>query len=118
MDSLNTLIILLLLVTVCIASSSYLFRALRQERQLASLVGLLCFAMGFSLLIIDLILISFLHGPQHIPDYLLFNRLVSDSGFAGRWMLTVYLFIATGFGISIYQLARETIKKFNMKNKS
>jgi len=43
----------------------------------------------------------------------LFNRLVSDTGFAGRWVLTVYLFISTGLVISFYLLARNLITKFN-----
>jgi hypothetical protein len=66
--------------------------------------------------VLDLLLITFTHGPQYIPDYLLFNRLVSDTGFAGRWMLTVYLFICTGIVISIYLLARNMITKFNKNN--
>ena len=54
-----------------------------------------------------------IHGPQHIPDYLLFNRLVYDTGFAGRWVLTVYVFISAGFAVSIYQLARKLLTKLN-----
>jgi hypothetical protein len=68
------------------------------------------------LLVLDLLLITFTHGPQYIPDYLLFNRLVSDTGFAGRWVLTVYLFICAGIIISIYLLARNLITKFNKNN--
>ena len=66
--------------------------------------------MGIFLLLLDLLLITFTHGPQYIFDYLQFNRLVSDTGFAGRWVLTVYLFFATGFIISIYLLVRNLIK--------
>jgi hypothetical protein len=53
---------------------------------------------------------------QYIPDYLLFNRLVSDTGFAGRWVLTVYVFISAGLGITIYLLARNLITQFNSRN--
>jgi len=52
---------------------------------------------------------------RYIPDYLRFNRLVADTGFAGRWVLTVYLFISTGLVISIYLLARNLLAKFNKK---
>jgi len=103
----------LILVSACTGSIFYLLRRLKKDRQLISLVGLFCLAMGIFLLVLDLVLITFTHGPQYIPDYLLFNRLVSDTGFAGRWMLTVYLFICTGLVISIYLLARNLIRKFN-----
>ncbi len=82
-----------------------------------SLVGLFCLAMGTFLLVLDCILITFTHGLQYIPDYLLFNRLVSDTGFAGRWILTVYLFIGTGLVIDIYLLASNLITKFNKLKK-
>ena len=91
----------------------YLLKTLKETRQLTALVGLFCLAMGFFLLALDLTLITFTIGPQYIPDYLLFNRLVSDSGFAGRWILTVYVFIGTGLILSIYLLARNMITKFN-----
>ena len=104
---------LFILIAVCTVSVFYLLNKLKKDRQLLSLAGLFCMAMGFFLLLLDLVLISFVHGPRHIPDYLLFNRLVSDSGFAGRWMLTVYLFIGAGVLISIYLLARNLISKFN-----
>ena len=103
----------LILVSACTGSIFYLLRRLKKDRQLISLVGLFCLAMGIFLLVLDLVLITFTHGPQYITDYLLFNRLVSDTGFAGRWMLTVYLFICTGLVISIYLLARNLIRKFN-----
>ena len=106
---------LLIFVTACIGSVFYLLRTLKKNRQLISLLGLFCMAMGIFLLLLDLILISFIHGPQSIPDYLLFNRLVSDSGFAGRWVLTVYLFISTGMVITIYLLVRNQFTKFNKK---
>jgi len=79
------------------------------------LIGLFSLAMGFFLLVLDLILITFTHGARYIPDYLLFNRLVSDTGFAGRWVLTVYVFTGTGLVVSIYLLARNLITKFNKR---
>ena len=106
---------LLIILAALAGSTFYLIRTLKKNKQLISLIGLFCLAMGVFLLILDLALITFIHGPQYIPDYLLFNRLVSDTGFAGRWMLTVYLFICTGFVISIYLLAGNLITKFNKK---
>jgi asparagine N-glycosylation enzyme membrane subunit Stt3 len=106
---------LLIFASACIGSLFYLLRRLKKDRQLISLVGLFCMAMGVFLLVLDLVLITFTHGPQTIPDYLLFNRLVSDTGFAGRWVLTVYVFISAGLLISIYLLARNLITKFNNK---
>jgi hypothetical protein len=93
----------------------YLFFCLKKYRQLIALVGLFSLAMGFFLLVLDLVLITFTHGIQYIPDYLLFNRLVSDTGFAGRWVLTVYVFIGTGIVLAIYLLARNLITKFNKR---
>ncbi|MBW2467578.1 MAG: hypothetical protein JRF02_09790 [Deltaproteobacteria bacterium] len=92
-----------------------MLRSFKKDRQFAALIGLFALATGLFLLVLDLLLIAFIHGVQHIPDYLLFNRLVSDTGFAGRWMLTIYLFMSTGAGISFYLLATNTIKKFNKK---
>jgi len=106
-------LILLIIVSICTVTIFYLLKGFKKDRQLISLVGLFCMAMGLFLLVLDLVLISFTHGPQYIPDYLLFNRLVSDTGFAGRWVLTVYLFLATGLIISIYLLATNLITKFN-----
>ena len=108
----------LILVIAITGSAFYLLSRLKKDKQTASLVGLFCLATGVILLVIDLILIAFIHGPQHIPDYLLFNRLVSDTGFAGRWVLTVYLFICTGVGISFYTLATNIRKKFNEKKRN
>ena len=105
--------ILLILVIACTGSVLYLLRILRRDRQLIALVGLFCMAIAVFLLVLDLVLISFTHGPQYIPDYLLFNRLVYDTGFAGRWVMTVYVFISTGILISIYLLARNLFAKFN-----
>ena len=104
---------LLILVSACTGSIIYLLRRLRKDRKLISLVGLFCLTMGIFLLMLDLTLFSFAQGPQYIPDYLLFNRLAADTGFAGRWILTAYLFISAGIIISIYLLARNLITKFN-----
>ena len=109
-------LILIILACACTGCIFYLLKGFKKDRQFISLVGLFCMAMGIFLLILDLVLISFTQGPQYIPDYLLFNRLVSDTGFAGRWVLTVYLFISTGFIISIYLLATNLITKFNKIN--
>ena len=106
-------LILIILACAYTGCTFYLLKGFKKDRQFISLVGLFCMAMGTFLLVLDLALISFTHGPQYIPDYLLFNRLVSDTGFAGRWVLTVYLFLATGFIISIYLLATNLITKFN-----
>ena len=107
------LLALLIYISACGGSILFLLQSFKKDRKLAALAGLFCLAMGIFLLLLDLLLITFIHGAQYIPDYLLFNRLVSDTGFAGRWVLTVYLFTATGFIISIYLLAGNLIKKFN-----
>ena len=106
-------IVLFILASACTGTISYLLKRLKTDRQLLPLIGLFCMAMGIFLLVLDLVLISFIHGPQYIPDYLLFKRLVSDTGFAGRWVLTVYVFMGAGLVISIYLLARNLITKFN-----
>ena len=100
----------------CTAAVPYLLSVLRKERRIVALAGLFCMAMGLLLMVLDLLLISFTHGPEFIPDYLFFNRLVSDTGFAGRWVLTAYLFIIAGPVIGIYLLAAKTIRKFNKAN--
>ena len=107
--------ILLFFLVACVSSIFYLVKNLKNNTQLFSLAGIFCMVMGFFLLILDLVLISITHGPQYIPDYLQFKRLVSDTGFAGRWVLTVYLFISTSLVITIYLLARNMIRKFNKK---
>ena len=106
-------LLLFLPFAACAGSAFHLFKTLQQDRQLISLIGLFCMAMGFFLLLLDVALIAFTHGPQFIPQYLLFNRLVADSGFAGRWILTVYVFISAGPIISIYLLARNLVSRFN-----
>ena len=106
-------IALLIIIAACTGSAFHLLKTLRKDRKLIALVGLFCLAMGVFLLVLDCILITFTHGPQFIPDYLLFNRLVSDTGFAGRWILTVYIFISAGLVIDIYLLASNLITQFN-----
>lgn len=101
---------------VCTASAFYLVHHLLHERRFISLVGLFCLAMGFFLLLLDIVLITVIHGALYIPDYLLFKRLVSDSGFAGRFVLTGYVFACIGLIISIYLLASNMISKFNKTN--
>jgi len=108
-------LILLAFIAVCTCSVLYLLRSLKRDRQLISLIGLFCMAMGVFLLLLDFVLIAFTIGIQYFPDYLLFNRLVFDTGFAGRWVLTVYVFIGAGLGICIYLLARNLIRQFNNK---
>jgi hypothetical protein len=93
----------------------YLLHCLKKNRQLVALIGLFGMAMGFLLLLLDLTLIAFTIGPQYIPRYLVFDRMVTDTGFAGRWILTVYVFISAGPVISIYLLARNLISSFNKK---
>ena len=105
--------ILIIFVIACTGSIFYLLKTLKQDKQLIALLGLFCMAMGVFLLMLDLVLITLIHGPQYIPEYLMFNRLVSDAGFAGRWVLTVYVFICAGLLISIYLLAMNLIRKFN-----
>ena len=105
--------IFLIPAIACIGSFLYLVRALKHDRLPVALVGLFCMAIGFFLLVLDLVLIAITHGPQYIPTYLLFNRLVNDTGFAGRWVLTVYVFIGTGIIITIYLLVRNLLSKFN-----
>lgn len=105
--------VLLISAAIFTAGAFYLYRILQRDKDIIALAGLFCLAMGFFLLLLDLFLIATTQGPQYIPAYLRFNRLVSDTGFAGRWMLTVYLFIGTGIAVSIYLLARNLIKKFN-----
>jgi len=107
------LLFIIILATLMTGCFFYLLFCLKKYRQLPALIGIFSLAMGLFLLLLDLVLIAFTHGVQYIPDYLLFNRLVSDSGFAGRWVLTVYVFISAGIVITIYLLARNQITKFN-----
>jgi len=107
--------VITMLTLILLGCTFYLLHCLQKNRQLTALAGLFCLAMGLMLLILDLLLIASTQGPQHISDYLLFNRLVSDTGFAGRWVLTVYAFAGSGIGISIYLLARNLFTKFNKK---
>lgn len=113
MMSVLPLLIIIIILLIIPGSLYYLFHCLVKNRQLLALVGLFCFVMGIFLLLLDLALITFSLGPQHIPDYLMFNRLVSDTGFAGRWVLTVYVFLSAGVLFTIYLLARNLIRKLN-----
>jgi hypothetical protein len=115
MMNLSGFFIVFILATVCIGNIFHLIKTLKHDRLLISLVGLFFMAIGVFLLVLDLVLITFTHGPQYIPDYLIFNRLVSDTGFAGRWVLTVYVFISIAVAISIYILVMKLITKFNKK---
>ena len=112
---LPALLVIITLLIILPGCFFYLLFCLKKYRQLPALAGIFSLAMGLFLLLLDLVLITFTHGAQYIPDYLLFNRLVSDTGFAGRWVLTVYVFIGAGLVISIYLLARNLITKFNGK---
>jgi hypothetical protein len=104
---------LTVLSILLIGNAYYLLRSFMLRRQLIALAGLLLSALAMFLLILDLLLITLTHGPQYIPDYLLFNRLVSDTGFAGRWVLTVYVFFTGSVAVTIYLLARNIVTKFN-----
>lgn len=104
-------IILLIVILAVITCAFFLYKNITKENIIVSFAGLLLFAFGSLLLMLDLILVAITHGPQHIPDYLLFNRLVSDSGFSGRWMFTSYVFIGTGFLIFLYIATMKLLKK-------
>lgn len=84
---------------------------------MVSFAGLLLLGLGCLLLILDIILVAITHGPQYIPDYLMFNRLVADAGFSGRWMLTSYVFIGTGIIIFFYVAAQKLLNKIKSKEK-
>jgi hypothetical protein len=71
MMNLSGFLIVLILITVCIGNIYYLIKILKHDRLLISLVGLFFMAIGVFLLVLDLVLITFTHGPQYIPDYLL-----------------------------------------------
>lgn len=108
-------LILLTVILAVITCAFYLYKNITRENILVSFAGLLLFGLGSLLLILDIILVAITHGPQHIPDYLLFNRLVSDAGFSGRWMFTSYLFIGTGFLISLYVATMKLLKKIKQQ---
>jgi hypothetical protein len=94
-----------------VACSLYLYKNLKKGKILVNLSGLFLLALGSLLLLLDIILVSVTHGPQYIPDYLVFNRLVTDAGFSGRWILTSYVFIGLGFLIFLYVIAIRLYKK-------
>jgi hypothetical protein len=94
-----------------VACSLYLYKNLKKGKILVNLSGLFLLALDSLLLLLDIILVSVTHGPQYIPDYLVFNRLVTDAGFSGRWILTSYVFIGLGFLIFLYVIAIRLYKK-------
>ena len=101
-----------MVAAVLVGSVFYLLRSLHKDKELISIVGLFCLAMGFFLLALDVVLVSATHGPRYLHDYLLFNRLVADTGFAGRWVFTSYVFICAGMLTALYLLSRDLIHKF------
>ena len=106
-------LILPIVIVAVFICAFFLYKNISRKNIIVSFAGLLLFALGSLLLMLDIILVAITHGPQHIPDYLLFNRLVSDSGFSGRWMLTSYVFISTGFLIFIYVASMKLLKKID-----
>jgi hypothetical protein len=104
-------LILLIVLLAIITCAFYLFKNITRENIIVSFAGLFLFALGSLLLMLDIILVAITHGPQHISDYLIFNRLVTDTGFSGRWVFTSYVFIGTGFLIFLYVAAIKLIKK-------
>ena len=99
------------------ACAFYLYKNITRQNAIISFAGLLLLILGNLLLILDLTLVAIIHGPQSIPDYLIFNRLVADTGFSGRWMLTSYVFIGSGFLIFLYVAAIKLQKIIKSKVK-
>jgi hypothetical protein len=110
MHSLPYLILPIVILAV-ITCAFYLYKNISRENIIVSFAGLLLLAIGSLLLILDIILVAITHGPQHISDYLIFNRLVTDTGFSGRWVFTSYVFIGTGFLIFLYVFTMKFFKK-------
>ena len=104
-------LILLIVILAVITCTFYLYKNITRKNIVVSFAGLFLFSLGSLLLILDIILVAITHGPQHISDYLIFNRLVTDTGFSGRWVLTSYVFITTGFLIFLYVLTMKLFKK-------
>ena len=104
-------LILLIVILAVITCAFFLYKNITRENIIVSFTGLLLFALGTLLLMLDIILVAITHGPQHIPDYLVFNRLVTDTGFSGRWVFTSYVFIGTGFLIFLYVFTMKFFKK-------
>jgi hypothetical protein len=104
-------LILLIVILAVIACTFYLYKNITRKNIVVSFAGLFLFSLGILLLILDIILVAITHGPQHIPDYLVFNRLVTDTGFSGRWVFTSYVFIGTGFLIFLYVFTMKFFKK-------
>jgi hypothetical protein len=97
------------------ACSFYLYKNLSKENIIVSFAGLFMLSFGSLLLVMDIILVAITHGVQYIPDYLVFNRLVTDTGFSGRWIFTAYVFVGTGFLIFLYVIATKLLNKTNSK---
>jgi len=110
-------LILLIVILAVITCTFYLYKNITRKNIIVSFAGLFLFALGSLLLMLDIILVAITHGPQHVPDYLLFNRLVSDTGFSGRWVLTSYVFIGTGIIIFFYVAAQKLLNKIKSKEK-
>ena len=108
--------LLLIILAISAICAFYLYKNINRQNVIISFAGLLLYALGSLLLILDIILVSIIHGPQYIPDYLLFNRLVTDGGFSGRWVMTSYAFIGSGFIIFLYIAAKQLLNKFKSKN--
>ena len=108
-------LILLIVFFAVIICAFYLYKNITKENSIVSFAGLLLFALGSLLLMLDIILVAITHGPQHIPDYLVFNRLVTDTGFSGRWVFTSYVFISTGFLIFLYVATMKLFKKIKQQ---
>jgi hypothetical protein len=104
-------LLLLVIIIVVVLSALYLFKNIKKGNILVNLSGLFLLALGSLLLVLDMTLVAITHGPQHIFDYLVFNRLVSDTGFSGRWVMTSYVFICSGFLIFLYVFAMQLIKR-------
>ena len=97
------------------ACSFYLYKNLSKENIIVSFAGLFMLSFGSLLLVMDIILVAITHGVQYIPDYLVFNRLVTDTGFSGKWIFTAYVFVGTGFLIFLYVIATKLLNKTNSK---
>ena len=104
----------LIVFTLLIGSAAcafYLYINITRQNSIISFAGILLLILGNLLFILDLTLVAIIHGRQSIPDYLVFNRLVADVGFSGRWILTCYVFIGSGFLIFLYVAAIKLTNK-------
>jgi len=104
-------LLLLIIIAAVVACALYLYKNIKKGNVLVNLSGLFLLSLGSLLLVMDMILVAITHGPQYIFDYLVFNRLVADTGFSGRWVLTSYVFIGSGLLIFLYVIAIRNFKK-------